>query len=76
LSATIAAVLFYVFLPSALDQWWHIRWPLRVQDLSLSVFGWDWDWFSSPLWEITILWAMVALIFPFMSQWLIEHREV
>jgi hypothetical protein len=76
LSATIAVILFYIFLPSALDQWWHISWPSKVTDVSLSIFGWDCDWFSSPLWEITILWAMVALIFPFMSQWLIERREV
>lgn len=76
LSATIAVVLFYLFLPGALNDWWHISWPSKVADLSLSIFDRDWYRLSFPSGEITLLWALVALIFPFMSQWLIERREV
>jgi len=76
LSATVAVVLFYDMFPTALDEWWHIKWPLKVEALSLSIFEPRWDWLSFSLWEITILWALVALIFPFLSQWLIERREV
>jgi hypothetical protein len=76
LSATIAVVLFYLFLPSALDDWWHISWPSKVTDLSLSVFDREWFEPSFPLWEVTLLWAIVGLIFPFLSQWLLERREV
>lgn len=75
-SATVAAILFYLFLPSALDEWWHIKWPQKVVDLSLSIFDHDWYRLLFPSWEVTILWALVALIFPLLSQWLIEKREV
>src|SRR3990172_1622800 len=27
LSAAVAAVLFYMFLPGALDEWWHVHGP-------------------------------------------------
>jgi hypothetical protein len=76
LSATIAVVLFYYFLPGALNDWWHISWPLKVTSLSLSVFDLDWGELQFPSWEVVLLWAIVALIFPFLSQWLIERREV
>jgi hypothetical protein len=33
------------------------------------------EW-ARPSWEVTILWALLALIFPLLSQWLIEKREV
>jgi hypothetical protein len=76
LSATIAVILFYLFRPSALDDWWHISWPSKVTDLSLSVFRPEWDGLPSIHWEIAMLWVIVGLIFPFLSQWLIERREV
>lgn len=78
LSAAIAVALFYYFLPSALDVWWHIHWPERVQELSLSVLGLYilWNRNRLPIVEVTAIWMLVALIFPFLSQWLIEHREV
>jgi hypothetical protein len=76
LSATLATVLFYIFLPSALNDWWHISWPLKVTELSLSIFDVDWGELQLPSWEIALLWAIVAMIFPFLSQWLIERREV
>jgi len=76
LSATVAVVLFYYMFPSALDVWWHVTWPEKVQQLSLSMFEPVWDRLTFSTWEITILWALVALIFPFLSQWLIERREV
>lgn len=76
LSATVAVILFYVFLPGALNDWWHIGWPLRVADLSLSVFDRKWDEMPHLSWEVILLWSMVALIFPLLSQWLIERREV
>jgi hypothetical protein len=75
LSAAVAVCLFYVMLPDALDAWWHIRWPAEVRDLSLAVvdnIGWE----NMPVLQITLIWAMVALIFPVLSQWLIERREV
>src|SRR5690348_11078926 len=77
LSATVAVVLFYYFLPSALDQWWHIMWPLKIQELSLSVMYWDSVWNSHPFstLEVTMIWALVAVMFPLFSQWLIERRE-
>ncbi|HLY62347.1 MAG TPA: ABC transporter permease subunit [Terriglobia bacterium] len=78
LSASVAAILFYVFLPGALNDWWHISWPLRIADLSLSVFdiGWQEPPRSFPSLNVGLLWFLVALIFPFLSQWLIERREV
>ena len=75
-SAAVASILFYLFLPSALDDWWHIKWPQKVVDLSLSVFEEEWYRLQLPSWGVTILWAMLALIFPLLSQWLIERREV
>ncbi|HEV2348531.1 MAG TPA: ABC transporter permease subunit [Terriglobia bacterium] len=76
LSATVAVILFYIFLPGALNDWWHIGWPLKVADQSLSVFYLNWDELPHLSWEVILLWTMVALIFPFLSQWLIERREV
>ena len=76
LSATVAVVLFYYMFPSALDVWWHVTWPEKVQGLSLSIFEPVWDRLTFSTWEVTTLWALVALIFPFLSQWLIERREV
>lgn len=76
LSAAVAVILFYYFLPSALEVWWHILWPEKVQELSLSVLGEIWVQERSPVLGVTLVWAMLALIFPFLSQWLIEWREV
>jgi len=78
MSASVAVALFYYFLPSALDVWWHIHWPEKVQDLSLSVLGMYMPWNRSrlPIVEVTAIWMLVALIFPFLSQWLIEKREI
>jgi len=78
-SFTVAVVLFCNFMPAALEQWWHIHWPSKILDLSLSMFA-MFDYSMEPdlvqQWEIAALWFVVALIFPFMSQWLIERREV
>ncbi|MHB8654100.1 MAG: ABC transporter permease subunit [Terriglobia bacterium] len=76
LSAATAVVLFYYFLPSALEVWWHILWPEKVQELSLSVLAQVWVQERSPVLGVTLVWTMLALIFPFLSQWLIEKREV
>ena len=76
MSAAVAVVLFYYFLPSALDVWWHIPWPEKVQELSLSVMSLRWNRDQNPIMEITGVWMSVGLIFPFLSQWLIEKREV
>lgn len=76
LSATVAAALFYIFLPGALNDWWHIGWPLKVTSMSFSIFDVNWDEMQFPPGEIALLWAVVALIFPFLSQWLMEQREV
>jgi len=76
LSAATAVVLFYYFLPSAVEVWWHIHWPEKVQELSLSVLADVWVQERSPVLGVTLVWAMLALIFPFLSQWLIEKREV
>jgi len=77
-SFAVAVVLFYYFLPGALEQWWHIHWPAKILDLSLSMFSMFEDRSSdlAQQWEIAALWFVVALIFPLFSQWLIERREV
>jgi len=78
-SFAVAVVLFYNFFPAALEQWWHVHWPSKILDLSLSMFSmFDSRWLPdlAQQWKIAALWSVVALIFPFFSQWLIERREI
>lgn len=87
LSATAAAILLYELLPGALDEWWHIHGPLAFRDWSLNVLEWDWthdlewDWthdhyrFLLHGWPM-LMWLVVAMAFPLLSQIIVERREV
>jgi len=77
LSATAAAILVYLLSPGALDEWWHFSTPLKFKNWSLNVSAWDWhnDRFILHGWPL-LMWLLVALAFPLLSQFVLERREV
>jgi hypothetical protein len=77
LSATAAVILFYELLPGALNEWWHVSGPLRFRDWSLNLWGWEpgiTDPFALHGWPM-LMWLLVALAFPLLSQFVLEWRE-
>jgi ABC-type transport system involved in multi-copper enzyme maturation permease subunit len=77
LSASAAVILFYELLPGALKEWWHVSGPLGFRDWSLNL--WDWhpgktDPFTLYGWPI-LMWLLIALAFPLLSQIVLEWRE-
>ncbi len=79
LSAAGAAVLIYLLLPGALDEWWHFSAPLRFKNWSLNILEWDWRLSDSRFllhgWPV-LMWLLVALAFPLLSQFILERKEV
>ena len=77
LSASVAVILFYNLLPGALNEWWHLSGPLKFRDWSLEF--WDYesgvnDPFTLHGWPM-LMWLLVALAFPLLSQFVLERRE-
>jgi hypothetical protein len=77
LSASAAVILFYELLPGALQDWWHLSGPLRFRDWSLNLWGCEpgiTDPFTLHGWPM-LMWLLVALAFPLLSQIVLEWRE-
>jgi len=77
LSASAAVILFYELLPGALKEWWHVSGPLKFRDWSLNL--WDYhagktDPFTLYGWPM-LMWLLVALAFPLLSQIVLDWRE-
>jgi len=77
LSASAAVILFYELLPGALQEWWHLSGPLKFRDWSLNLFDSEPgvnDPFTLHGWPM-LMWLLVALAFPLLSQFVLEWRE-
>jgi hypothetical protein len=77
LSASAAVILFYELLPGALQEWWHLSGPLKFRDWSLNLFDSEPgvnDPFTLHGWPM-LMWLLVALAFPLLSQIVLEWRE-
>jgi hypothetical protein len=77
LSASAAVILFYELLPGAFEDWWHLSGPLRFRDWSLKLWE-DKPGVNDPFtlhgWPM-LMWLLVALAFPLLSQFILEWRE-
>ena len=73
---SVATVLTYSFLPTALHEWWHTDTLLRATDWTLRVFDYE-IWPLSPFdWSVTAFWLAVAAGFLGASVAWIRFREV
>jgi ABC-type transport system involved in multi-copper enzyme maturation permease subunit len=76
LTLSIAALLTYSFLPTALDEWWHSDLLLRATDWTLRAFRNN-AWPLTPFeWGPTVFWLAVAAGFLGASLAWIRYREV
>jgi ABC-type transport system involved in multi-copper enzyme maturation permease subunit len=73
---SVATVLTYSFLPTALHEWWHTDALLRATEWTLRVFDHG-SWPLSPFdWSVTAFWLAVAAGFLGASVAWIRFREV
>jgi ABC-type transport system involved in multi-copper enzyme maturation permease subunit len=73
---SVAAVLTYTFLPTALQEWWHTDALARATEWTLRGFRYD-AWPLSPFdWSVTAFWLAVAAGFLGASLAWIRLREV
>jgi len=76
LALSVAAVLTYSFLPTALQDWWHSDALARATEWTLRGFRYD-AWPLSPFdWSVTAFWLAVAAGFLGASLAWIRLREV
>jgi ABC-type transport system involved in multi-copper enzyme maturation permease subunit len=55
-----ATVMTWSFLPTALNEWWHVDAPLRATDWTVRFFGYP-AWPLSPFdWSVAAFWLAVA----------------
>lgn len=79
LNFSVAAILIYGMLPTALHEWWHWYTPLRLQDWTFQVFTWfRWsgDVVVFPPLGPFLYWGAIALAFPLLTQLVLRRREV
>jgi hypothetical protein len=77
LSVSVAVILIYELLPGALQEWWRLDGPVKFRDWSLNLWGQApgiTDPFTLHGWPM-LMWLMVALAFPLLSQFVLERRE-
>lgn len=76
LSLSAAIILFYVLFPTALDEWWHIKSLLKIQEWTFQIFDWMEGTYIHFHWGIMGMWAAVAVTLPLLSQLWLKRREV
>jgi ABC-type transport system involved in multi-copper enzyme maturation permease subunit len=76
LSSSVAVILFFTLLPTALDEWWHVKWPLRIQNWFSPIYDWLPGDRMHLTWSAVLVCALVALAFPLLSQMWMERRQV
>jgi len=73
---SVATVLTYFFLPTALNEWWHMDALLRAREWTLRPFNYG-SWPLSPFdWGVIAFWLAVAAGFLCASLAWIRWREV
>jgi hypothetical protein len=70
---SVAGVLTYFFLPTALYQWWHMDTLIKAQDWTLQILSRDSYHFH---WSVTAFWLAAAASFLGASLLWIKCREV
>ena len=70
---SVAAVLTYFLLPTALDEWWHVDALIKAQDWTLQILSVDSCHFH---WSVTAFWLAAAASFLGASVFWIHFREV
>jgi hypothetical protein len=70
---SVAGVLTYFFLPTALDEWWHMDTLIKAQGWTLQILSRDSYHFH---WSVTAFWLAVAASFLGASLLWIKFREV
>lgn len=70
---SVATVLTYLFLPTALEEWWHADTLFKVQDWTLQILSVDSHHFH---WSVTAFWLAAAASFLGASLLWIKFREV
>jgi ABC-type transport system involved in multi-copper enzyme maturation permease subunit len=73
---SVATVMTYFFLPTALDEWWHMDALLKATHWTLRSFNYG-SWPLSPFdWGVTAFWLAIAAGFLGASLAWIRFREV
>jgi ABC-type transport system involved in multi-copper enzyme maturation permease subunit len=70
---SVAAVLTYSFLPTALNEWWHVNTLLSARDWTLQILSDDSGHFH---WSVIAFWLAGAVGFLGVSVAWIRYREV
>jgi ABC-type transport system involved in multi-copper enzyme maturation permease subunit len=70
---SVAGVLAYFFLPTALNEWWHVDTLIKAQDWTLQLLSRDSYHFH---WGVTAFWLAAAASFLGASLVWIKFREV
>lgn len=70
---SVAGVLTYIFLPTALYEWWHVDTLIKAQDWTLQILSRDSYHFQ---WSVTAFWLAAAASFLGASLLWIKFREV
>jgi hypothetical protein len=75
---SVAAILTYLWLPTALNEWWHIGTLLAAQEWTLNSFGgwWWWQGARNLQWAPLFFWLALACGFLVASTVVIRKREV
>lgn len=73
LVVSVGGVLTYIFLPTALYEWWHVDTLIKAQDWTLQILSRDSYHFQ---WSVTAFWLAVAASFLGASLLWIKFREV
>lgn len=71
-----AIIVTYLWLPTALNEWWHIGSPLAATNWTLRMFDWDWPYLLEFHWVLVFFWLALAGGLLAASMALIRNREV